>query len=364
MSNEGSGEKTEKATPRKRRETREKGEVAKSRELPSVAVLLASLLGLVFFGSFMLQHLQLLMKDAFTMPNPAEMGDVDRLVAYGKSVIVDFFLIVAPMLAAVFVVAICSNVAQVGLLLSTELIKPKLSKLDPVKGLGRLFSKQAAAELFKTLLKLIIVAGIVYASIVGKIEELPNLGNLDVSGVFQYLSTVVFSIFMNCTLALLPLVLLDWAFQKWQFEERIKMSKQEVKEEHKRSEGDPQIKARIKGLQMEMARKRMMQAVPDADVVITNPTHLAVALSYRKDAMSAPRVIAKGADLIARRIKALAAENNVPIVENRPLARDLYTMVDIDQEIPPALYHAVAEVMAYIYRLNPGGAARPAVDNS
>lgn len=350
MAEESFEEKTEQATPKKRQELREKGEVAKSRELPSVAVLLSALIALSIFGSYSYYHVQVIMKGAFSLPTMNDFN-ISEVIIFAQKVTTHFILALCPLLAVVFVTAILSNIMQVGFVLSGESITPKLSKIDPIKGFGKLVSKQAFMEVFKSLLKLVIIGSVGYLTVKGEMKNVALLGGMDLNAILFYILATIFKIFIRCTLAMIFLVVIDYAFQKWDFEKRNKMTKQEVKDEFKRTEGDPLIKSRIKSIQMEMARKRMMQAVPEADVVITNPIHLAVALKYDSLSMDAPKLLAKGAGKIAQRIKDLAEEHDIPIVENRELARNLHSLVDIGQEIPPVLFQAVAEILAYIYKI-------------
>jgi flagellar biosynthetic protein FlhB len=349
MSEENNEEKTEEPTPRKRQELREKGEVAKSRELPSVAVLLSSLMALIFFGSFMYSQIQLIMQETLSLPMLGDLNVFDFII-FARKTTTRFILTISPLLAAVFITAILSNIMQVGFVLSGESITPKLSKLDPIKGFTRLFSKQSLMELCKSLFKLAIIGAISYYTIKAEMKNVPMLGEMGVKAIWVYILTVFLKIFLRCTLAMVFVVVIDYAFQRWEFENRIKMSKQEIKDEHKKSEGDPLVKSRIKSIQMEMARKRMMQSVPEADVVITNPVRLAVAVKYDPD-MNAPKVLAKGAGEVAKKIRDLATEHDIPILEKKELARNLYKLVEIGQEIPAVLYQAVAEVLAYIYKL-------------
>ena len=343
-------EKTEQPTPKKRQELKEKGEVAKSKELPSVAVLLAALITFSLFGSFMYNHIQMIMKSAFSLPDLNDFNIIEFL-KFAKNIIGRFIILLSPLFAAIFITAILSNIMQVGFILSGESITPKLSKIDPIKGFGRLFSKQAFMEFFKSLLKLTIVGGVAFLTVKGEMKNFALLGDMELNLIFVYILKIFFKIFIRCSLAMIILVIIDYAFQRWEFENRIKMTKQEVKDEFKKSEGDPLIKSRIKSIQMEMARKRMMQDVPEADVIITNPTHLAVALKYDSSSMNAPKLIAKGSRKIAEKIKDVASEHGIPILENKELARNLYSLVEVGQEIPPTLYQTVAEVLAYIYRL-------------
>lgn len=349
MAEQNSDDKTEKATPKKQEETRKKGEVAKSREIPSVAVLLAGLATFTIFGSYISDSVLLIMKTGFSNITIQDFTVVD-FVQFAQRIVRQFLLTLAPLLVAIFLAAVFSNVLQVGFLLSGEPIKPKFSKLNPMKGFGRMFSKQSLMEAVKSILKLTIVSVIAYAAIKEEMKNALVLGDMPIISIISYTSYVTFKIFLKCTLAMVVLAIIDYAFQKWEFENKNKMSKQEIKDENKRTDGDPQIKARIRSIQMEMARKRMMQDVPDADVVITNPTHLAVALKY-DSTMAVPKLLAKGAGKIAERIKALAKDHDIPVVENKELARNLYQWVEIGQEIPPTLFQAVAEILAYIYKL-------------
>lgn len=231
---------------------------------------------------------------------------------------------------------------------------PKFSKLDPLKGIGRLFSTQSVMEAIKCVAKLFIVGWIGYITIKGEMSQIFLLGGLDFEDIVSYIFLTTFKLFIRCTMAMIVIVVIDYAFQKWQFEKKLKMSKKEIKDESKESEGDPMVKSRIRNIQMQMARSRMMQDVPDADVVITNPTHYAVALKYDDHSMGAPRVLAKGKGEIAKKIKALSVEHSILLYENRELARNLYKMVEINQEVPPLLYQAVAEVLAYVYKQKQG----------
>ncbi len=343
-------EKTEKATPKKRSKARKDGDVAKSREVASVAVLLAGLSTLYLFGPFMHSHMSYLMKRSFLLIRTPVL-DLPRLLTISEDVVLQFILIVMPMMAAVVLIAVLSNLMQVGFIFSWKKLTPKFSKISPMKGLKQLFSKQSFMELFKSLTKLAIVGGIAYWTVKGEMHQLQNLGRIEVLGIVLYILKVILKIFLRVCIVMVVLAVIDYTFQKWHFEEKLKMTKQEVKEEYKQSEGDPQVKSRIRRTQLEAARKRMMQEVPKADVVVTNPIHLALAIKYDSLVMNAPRVVAKGAELIAERIKMLARENAVPIVENKELARNLYKMVDIGGEVPSDFYQAIAEVLAYVYRL-------------
>lgn len=350
MADKSSEEKTEQATPKKRQDAREKGEVAKSRELPSVAVLLASLLSFVFFGSYMYNHITIIMKNSFSLPFSREMNVLD-FIDFARDMVVSFLVLLGPLFALIVIAAIFSNIIQVGFMLSGKSIMPKLSKLDPIKGFGRLFSKQSVMELFKTLFKLVIVSSIGYITIMNEMKNIYLLGDMEIDSIVVYFLGTAFKLFIRCALAMIVIVIIDYAFQKYEFENKLKMTKQEVRDEHKNTEGDPQVKSRIRSIQAEMARKRMMQDVPKADVIITNPTRLAIAIKYDELAMNAPKLIAKGAGEIAKKIRELAQKHDIPIIENKELARSMYSQVEIGQEVPAGLYQAVAEVLAYIYKL-------------
>jgi flagellar biosynthetic protein FlhB len=257
---------------------------------------------------------------------------------------------VAPVFLFVVLAAVIFNVIQVGFMWAPTRLKPELGKLNPLKGLKRLFSKRIFFDLFKNIMKLVVVGAVSYITVSGEMDNLSRLGGMDTMPTVIYLLGVCFKIFWRAVLAMLALALLDWIYQKYTFEKDLKMSKQEVKDEFKQSEGDPQVKARIRSLQRDAARKRMMSAVPQADVVITNPTHLAVALSYKPGEMDAPTVVAKGANLVAQKIKDLARESGVPIIEDKPLAQALYKSSEVGQTIPFELYEAVAGLLGHIYR--------------
>jgi flagellar biosynthetic protein FlhB len=257
---------------------------------------------------------------------------------------------ILPMMLTLFAAAILANYIQTGLLWSTEALAPQFSKLNPMTGLGRLFSKRALVELSKSILKLLIVGWAAFSVLHEEMKNMVPLLYQDKIQIFAMLGGVSLKVVMRCCWVILILAILDYAYQKWDYEQRLKMTKQEVKDEFKHTEGDPLIKSRIRSMQREMARRRMMQEVPKADVVITNPAHLAVALRYEPKEMAAPRITAKGAERIAERIKEIAGAHKIPLVENRTLAQNLYKL-DLGQEVPAHFYQAVAEILAYVYKL-------------
>jgi flagellar biosynthetic protein FlhB len=262
-----------------------------------------------------------------------------------------YALILMPLLAAIFVAAFAINVMQVGWTISWKAIHPKFSKINPVSGFSRVVSGRSLFELIKNLLKLAIIGLVGWFVVQSRIKGTLRLYDHAPAYIVFFIFKVAFQVVLAITLVMAVLSFFDFFYQKWKFKEDQKMTKQEVKDEHKQSEGDPQVKSRIRQLQAQAARKRMMQDIPEADVIVTNPTHIAVALRYDAMSMSAPSVIAKGAGEVAVRIKAIADLHDIPMVENKPLARNLYKMIDIGGVIPPELYTAVAEVLAYVYQL-------------
>jgi flagellar biosynthetic protein FlhB len=245
-----------------------------------------------------------------------------------------------------------ASAAQVGFLWTTQPLVPDLGRFNPAAGLSRLFGPRGLVEAVKALLKVLVVGWVVYTAVRARLPDLVALGTLPTPHLLTLLGTLLYTLALRVSLVFLVIALLDYAYQRWDYEKSLKMSKEEIKQEHKQSEGDPLIKGAIRQRQRDAARKRMMQDVPKADVVITNPTHVAIALAYDVGAMRAPQVLAKGQDELAARIRELAAEHDIPFVENPPLARTLYKQVEIGQEIPAALYAAVAEVLAYVYERN------------
>ena len=343
-------EKTEQATPKRLQEMREKGQVAKSREVPSAAILIASLLIFYFLGSAMIKDFMELMEWSFANSARFELrsGNFNWLLLelFRRGI-----KIVAPLFVALMVAGLLSNIVQVGFLFSTKAIAPKFSKLDPLKGFGRMVSKQALVELIKSLFKIAVVGCVTYFTVKGELNQIIPLMDKELWSIMTYIGSVCFKILLRTSWVLIVLAVIDYVFQKWDYMQEAKMTKQEVKDEFKQREGDPLIKSRVRQAQREMAKRRMMEAVPKADVVITNPTHLAIALEYNTQTMSSPQLTAKGSRLMAERIKAIAQENNIPIVENKPLARALFKGVEIGQEIPAIFYKAVAEVLSYVYQL-------------
>jgi len=350
--NDKDQERTEKATPKRREESREKGQVAKSREVSSAAILAACMIYFYFNASGMMDQLQEMIRWIFM-----ESAQQDFTVRAMHRLIVGLALKTAiwmiPLFLTVLAIGLLSNVIQVGILFSAEPILPKLSKIDPIQGFQRLFSLKSLVELFKNILKMSIVGIVAYLTVKKEIIVLPALMDQSASGILAYIGRTSYRIMGLACIVLIMLAILDYAYQRWEHEKSLRMSKKDIRDEYKHTEGDPIIKGRIKRQQREMARKRMMTHVPKADVVITNPTHLAVALRYDSEKMIAPVVVAKGAGFIAEKIKEISKSHHIPMVENKPLAQVLYKLVDIDQAVPENLYKAVAEILAYVYGLKP-----------
>lgn len=343
-------EKTEQPTQKRRDEARKKGQVAKSQEITSVAILLSCLTLFYLTATIMIEKLM-----AITRWTLMESGrfviDETTIGHLAITLVCKMFGVLAPLLLTVLVIAVCANIVQIGFISSSEAIQPKLSKISPIRGFQRLFSMRALVELIKNIFKIVIVGIVAYITIKGEVKDLITLGTLNTWGILSYIGNVTFKVIFRSCWILVVLAILDYVFQKWEFEKNLKMSKQEIKDEYKQTEGDPLIKSRIKRIQREVARKRMMSNVPKADVIITNPTHFAIALVYDQGTMQAPTVIAKGRGFIAEKIKEIGRKNNIPIIENKPLAQVLYKVVNVDAMIPANLYKAVAEVLAYVYNI-------------
>jgi flagellar biosynthetic protein FlhB len=349
MAEESFQERTEEATPRRLEEARKKGQVAKSRELPSVAVLMAGLMTLFWGSDFFYRHFQGLFE--FYLSNLRFSLSVDNMPTLFWLMLTQYLWFLGPFLFILFAVAFFANYLQIGLFFSTEALAPKFSKLNPFEGIKRLFSLSSWVELLKAILKVVIVGWVAFSIIAKELPRITPLLDQSPGQILLYTGNISFDIFWKSCLVMMFLAAMDYLFQRWEWQRSLKMTKQEVKEEYKQTEGDPQVKARIRSIQREMARRRMMQAVPEADVVITNPTHLAVALKYETGKMPAPMVVAKGAGVIAEKIKELASKHSVPVIENKPVAQALYKLVEVGQSIPESLYQAVAEILAYVYRL-------------
>ncbi len=346
------GEKTEKPTPKKRREAREEGQILQSKEINSVVILFSCFFSLKIFGGMISSQIEKLLIDSFNIiPN------VD-VFFYENNLLINFMkigyviaLTIMPILVAAFLSALIVNYLQVGFIFTTKPLKLKLDRLNPIEGFKRMFSKRALVDLVKSILKLVLVGYIAYMYLQNKMVDIVKLSQMSANSAYRIFANMTFNFVLRLLAVLLGLSALDYFFKWQEHEKKLKMSKQEIKEEYKQSEGDPLIKGKIKEKQRSIAMSRMMQDVPKADVIITNPTHYAVAVVYDNESYEAPYIIAKGADLVAQNIKKVAKENSLPIVENKYVARTIYETVEIGDIIPEDLYEAVAEILAYVYNL-------------
>jgi len=346
---ESQGMRTEQPTHRKKEKAREKGKVARSNELVAACVILGGLACLqLLFPWWLAESSELATKYLGGTGRLETASDVRGITL---TAMLDFFRMLLPFFAAVLGVALVSNYLQVGFLVSTEPLSLSLGKINPVQGFKRLFSAQSLFTVAINMIKALLVGAVFYYSVKGSIRGYFALGDCGTGEIVSFVSKQVFSTSMRAGLVLLAVGVVDYAYQRRQYINSLMMTKQELKEEYKELEGSPLIKMRIRAAQRALARRHMMKDVAKADVVVTNPIHLAVALKYDPASMGAPTVVAKGKRLIAEKIKEIAVANGVPIFENKPLAHSLFELVDIGSEIPSSLYKAVAEVLSYVYRL-------------
>ncbi|WP_022851725.1 flagellar biosynthesis protein FlhB [Limisalsivibrio acetivorans] len=339
-------EKTEDPTSRRIRQAREEGNVPKTRELSSAIMFLAMAMFMYSYLPKMGVELMRYMREAMrSLDYGLDIQSTVELLIFSL-----FFMgkLLAPIMFLLLVISIVSNNLQFGFLFTPKALAIKWERLDPVKGLGKLFSKKSLVELFKSLFKIFVIGFVAYTIVNGKIPTILRLSDSDPMDTVIFFLLLIFELFLKVGILVLLMAIADLFYQKWQNKEDLKMTKTEVKEEHKQMEGDPLVKQKIRSLQKEMARKRMMEDVPKSDVVVTNPTHYAVALRYTPGEDRAPVVLAKGQRLIALRIREMARENGVLVHEDPPLARTLFKTVDIGDEIPENLYKAVAEILSLV----------------
>lgn len=346
---ESQGQRTEQPTHRKKQKAREKGKVAKSQELTAAILIMGGIVALKLLFPWILSRTSdLAVKLLSPMPLVESFDDV-RLLA------VDLMAggagILAPFLIALFGVALVANYIQVGFLFSTQPLALSLEKINPIAGFKRLFSMQSVVKVLINGAKAGLVGLVFYLSIKSNLDKYFSLGDCGVRSIVSFMADEALAIATKAALVLLGLAMADYAFQRREHIKSLMMSKHELKEESKEVEGSPLIKSRIRSARRELARQRMMNAVPTADVVVTNPTHIAVAIKYEMDSMDAPTVVAKGKRLLAEKIKQIAAEHGIPIFENKPLAQSLYELVEVGSEIPESLYRAVAEILSYVYKV-------------
>ena len=354
-------EKTEPPTPRRRREARESGQVARSQDLTAAVLLLAGFVALTLIGPRLWLSLVAILRASLSPESPGSLGE---LLPFAGAVCIEVFKRLGPYLLILFLAILLGVFAQIGFLLTWKPLTPSLSKINPLNGIKRLFSMRSVMLALINFGKLLVVATVAYLALAGSAAAIIYASTFDFYDAFRLGASMVFGASMKLGVALLILALLDYAWQRYRHERDLRMTKEEVKDEFRSMEGDPQIRRRRREIQLQLALQRLRRDVPRADVVVTNPTHVAVAIAYNADTMIAPKVVAKGADQIALRIRQIAAESRIPIVERRALARALYEAVAVGEYIPERFYRAIAEILAYVYELtgrSPRGAARELV---
>ncbi|MCB1947622.1 flagellar biosynthesis protein FlhB [Nitrosomonas sp.] len=350
MAEDSDLERTEEATPQRIQKAREEGQVARSQELTTFTLLLTAAAGLVLMGGNLIEHLSSIMREGMQMERDMAF-QTDRMINRLYLLAIESLWSLAPILVLLIIAAFFSPMLLSGWLLSTKALIPDFKRLNPVSGFGRIFSMHGLTELLKAIAKTVVVGSVAALVIWGNKDSVLALIAIPVnSGVTRTGELLVLS-FLLITGAMILIVAIDVPFQLWSHAKKLRMTKEEIRREAKESEGDPLVKGRIRSLQREAARRRMMSEVPEADVIVTNPTHYAVALRYKSNSMGAPKVVAKGVHLLAVRIRELGETHHVPILEAPPLARALYHHAELDAEIPEKLYTAVAEVLAYVFQL-------------
>ena len=347
------GEKTEKATPKKRRDARKKGQVRRSTEV-NTAFCAIVMFGLLFaIWPMFVEQMMGIFSEHFSEQSilMARRGlNQNEIMEILARVLLGFFGMMFPILAAALVAGVAANVLQIGFMFTTETMKVKLNKINPINGFKQMFSPRKLFDLFKNLLKIFLVGYVAYTDYISLLDKFGRYVGQDIYVSFVDIMRTAFLMALKMCIVMVFIAVADFLYQWWKYEKDLRMTKQEVKDEYKMMEGDPKIKGKIRQKQMQMSAMRMMQQVPEADVVITNPTHYAVALSYKEKEHTAPRVLAKGQDYIAHKIREVAMEHDIQIVENPPLAQSLYATCEVGDEIPDELYQAVADVLVFVYR--------------
>lgn len=355
-------ERTERATPRRREQARRRGQVPRSTDLTSALALLASAFFLPWYAAWAGRSLWTYLQRSFGEPLPRDLSP-ERVLELTWISGTTFLQLTLPILALFLFVGMGATLAQAGVVFAPEVLKPDLRRIDPFAGFGRLFSRRSLFETGKALFKIGVVIALTYPLIRRDLPRYADLTGANPSIIARAIGLSIRDLVLRISAAYLALAIADYAFQRWDLEQRLRMTRQEVKEELRQTEGDPEIKGRIRRLQRQYAMQRMMAQVPQATVVVTNPTHLAVALRYESGKMRAPVVVAKGAGAVAERITAVARQHAIPVLRNQPLAQALFRSVEVGQEIPTKLYEAVADIIAYVYRLRrssyPAGAEEP-----
>ena len=351
------GEKTEDATPKKIEDSRKEGSVAKSKELANGITLLALFLTLRFGMAFVGPRMVLMFQKYWVHCTSllTESFDLPAVLSVMQELGIDVLIISAPFLLVGFIVSFLANKVQFTWKVTTKPMQPKLNKISPINGFKRLFSGRSIFELIKMIAEVSLIGWMAYSVLSDHVKDLFVLYDVSVAQSLSLLMNIIWEMGIRISIVVLVIGFVDFLYQRYKHKQDLKMTKQEVKDEYKNTEGDPQIKGMQKQRMRQASQRRMMASVPEADVVITNPTHFAVALQYHAEEYTAPIVVAKGTDFLAAKIKEVARENGVEIVENKPLARMLYYNVEIDREIPPELYKAVADILAYVYNLKKAG---------
>ena len=346
------GDKTEAPTPRRRQEAREQGNIARSHDLTAAMLLLATLMLLNSTGMKLFASLRAVLMQTLSLSSLSNTSPIDALQSLAKILLLVGAAMV-PLLAGVVIAAIIANLMQVGLNFTPQRLAPNFAALNPFRGVDKLFGgglKPTAMLL--NILKLVVLAMVAYSAIRDRVDKIVLAQQLGHLAIFQLAAQTIYAIAIRLGIALLIIAIIEYAYQKWRIEQDLKMTKQEVKEEMRRMEGDPKIKARRRQIAFQQLKKQLQKDVPTADVVVTNPTEFAIALKYDSTTMHAPKVVAKGQGYIAQRIREIAISNGIPILERKPLARALYKLVQVGQEIPEQFYSAVAEILAYVYELS------------
>jgi flagellar biosynthetic protein FlhB len=344
------GEKTESATPKKREDARKKGQVAKSNELPGAFILFFTFLAFMMFGGFLKKRFFNIFDVTLHDYLLTDVSVTNVTTLFGN-LLIEGLILLSPIFVVTILIGLLGNFVQFGLLFTGDPLLMKFSKLNPIEGAKKILGLRSLVEFLKSMLKVSIVGIIVYITLYGQIKEIMKLSHYSLENTLSFVASITVRLGITIGLILVVLSIFDYMYQKYEYEKGLKMSKQDIKDEYKKSEGDPLIKGKIRERQRKMAMQRMMQEIPNADVVITNPTHFAIAIKYNASAMEAPKVIAKGKDYVALKIKEIAKSNGIVMMENKPLARALYSQVELGDTIPADLFQAVAEVLAYVYKI-------------
>jgi flagellar biosynthetic protein FlhB len=347
-------EKTEPASSRRLEQAREEGDIPRSREISTCTVLLAAGVGLLFTGEGLAHQLGQLLASGMSFDR-SEVFEFDRLLMRLGADLINVLIAFTPLAGLLLIVTLVSPILVGGWIFSGKALMPNFGRLNPINGLGNMISARSGVELIKAILKAVLVGSVSWMVVSSQMQQMLALSVEPFNSGSAHLASLIVTGFITIVCSLLVIALIDGPYQLWHYANKLKMTREELRQEAKESDGDPHIKAKIRQLQREMAQRRMMTEVPTADVVVTNPTHYAVALKYADGKMRAPKVVAKGADEVAAKIRELAAENNVPLLEAPPLARALYTHTELGDEIPEGLYTAVAEVLAYVFQLRTYG---------